>query len=91
MIAILQGDHLASTAVRELLAVTPILTVFFPHSNGSAVATQPEAQLTCLKAIDMNEATLATMNPGGPESSAVRGSPLSSVGGLLMAITAMLI
>ncbi len=65
------------------------MTVFFPH-NGShgAVLQQPEAQLTCLKAVGESDAANATASP----TDANTPSPATglSVNGLLLLGLALL-
>lgn len=46
--------------MKNFFSITPILTVFFP-GNGTAVS-KSEAQLTCLKTIDLTTASAATMS-----------------------------
>ena len=71
--------------------MTPILTVFFPTGNGGSDLTDSEAQLTCMKAIELNEAMLETMSPGGPESGASKAGVVMNNVALLMAVVAALI
>ena len=46
--------------MKNFFGVTPILTVFFPGNGSGSLVSQPEAQLTCLKAIDLTTASNAT-------------------------------
>jgi hypothetical protein len=55
------------------------------------VVAQADAQLTCLKAIDLNEVSLANMSPGVPESAAPKGLSFLSPAGLLVSIFGILI
>ena len=48
--------------VKNYFSITPILTVVFPGDGNSSVVSQPEAQLTCLKTIDLTTASAATMS-----------------------------
>lgn len=52
----MQGDLEAETLVDNFFGVTPILTVFFPGAGNSLVSGQ-EAQLTCLKTMDLTTAS----------------------------------
>jgi hypothetical protein len=58
-----QGNLDASTLVKNLFSITPILTVFFPGDGNGSLISQPEAQLTCVKAIDLTTASNATRSP----------------------------
>lgn len=48
----------------NLYRITPILTVFFPRSNGTAILKQLEAQLTCVKPVGDLDAPNATADNG---------------------------
>jgi hypothetical protein len=45
-------------------SITPILTVFFPGYD-TGLVTQQEAQLSCLKIVDLYRAEEEIMNSGG--------------------------
>lgn len=49
--------------MKNFFGVTPILTVFFPGNGSGSLVSQSEAQLTCLKAIDLTTASNATSSP----------------------------
>ncbi|KAK4194332.1 hypothetical protein QBC40DRAFT_302227 [Triangularia verruculosa] len=70
-------DFKAETVTKNFFGVTPILTVFFPGDDNDTIVSQPEAQLTCVKAIDLTTAYNATSAPSGETSDAVRGTGLS--------------
>ncbi|KAG9239588.1 hypothetical protein BJ875DRAFT_514771 [Amylocarpus encephaloides] len=50
------------------LGETPLLTVFYPTSNNSAM-TEPSVQFSCLRTIDLTDASVATMKNGSSEKS----------------------
>jgi hypothetical protein len=50
--------------VKNLFSVTPILTVFFPGNGNDSLVSQPEAQLTCLKAMELTTASNVTQSQG---------------------------
>ena len=66
--------------------VTPILTLFYPI-NETAVVGQPKAQLTCLKAIDLNVGGNVTMRKSDAVSWPQNGS--ITVNLLLVALIAL--
>jgi len=65
-----QGNNDASTLVKNFFSITPILTVFFPGDGNSSLVSQPEAQLTCVKAIDLTTASNATQSPNDQNKNA---------------------
>ncbi|KAK5655138.1 hypothetical protein OQA88_6037 [Cercophora sp. LCS_1] len=85
------GNGLISTAEKHIFAITPILTVFFPSGNRTTVsAIQSDAQLTCMRVIDLDERSLANMSPGVPESGASQRG-LVSASALLVGATSLLL
>ncbi|KAK4101896.1 hypothetical protein N658DRAFT_485766 [Parathielavia hyrcaniae] len=58
------GDLDESTLVENFFSVTPILTVFFPGNGGNSLVSQAEAQLSCLKAVNLTTTNNVTLNPG---------------------------
>jgi hypothetical protein len=50
------------------LGETPILTVFYPTGN-STVMTEPSVHFSCLRTIDLTDASVATMRNGSSEKS----------------------
>ena len=82
----MQGNYDASTVVKNFFSITPILTVFFPGNGSNGLVSAQEAQLTCLKAIDLTTASNATQSPDGGDSAAGRligSSSLAIWGGLI--------
>ncbi|KAK4677393.1 hypothetical protein QC764_405780 [Podospora pseudoanserina] len=73
------GDFGAETMVKHFFGVTPILTVFFPAGDNEASVSQAEAQLTCIKAIDLTTTSNATQTQAEGTSDAIRGSGVSMV------------
>ncbi|KAG7285973.1 hypothetical protein NEMBOFW57_008269 [Staphylotrichum longicolle] len=57
------GNLDASTLIKNFFSITPILTVFFPGNGNSSLVSRPEAQLTCVKTIDLTTASNATQSP----------------------------
>ena len=46
--------------MKNFFGVTPILTVFFSGNGSGSLVSQSEAQLTCVKTIDLTTASNAT-------------------------------
>ncbi|KAK0744363.1 hypothetical protein B0T21DRAFT_407474 [Apiosordaria backusii] len=82
------GDFKAETLSKNFFGVTPILTVFFPGDDNRTTVSQPDAQLTCVKTIDLTTASNATMTPSGENSAESRGTVASVV--LVGVLTAVL-
>jgi hypothetical protein len=57
-----QGNYDGSAVVKNFFSVTPILTVFFPGNGNGSLVSRPEAQLTCLKAMDLTTASNSTQS-----------------------------
>jgi hypothetical protein len=72
--------------MKHFFSITPVLTVFFP-GNDTGPVTQKEAQLSCLKTIDLSTAQEETMN-SGDENAAGRllGSNAAVWAGLMLAV-----
>lgn len=71
------GTSVADSVVANLFSITPILTVFFPQNqSNAAVVHQPEAQLTCLKAVDGTDASNKTANDGAKDKDSAAVMPL---------------
>jgi len=89
-----QGNNDASTLVKNFFSITPILTVFFPGGGNSSLVSQPEAQLTCVKAIDLTTASNATQSPNDQNKNAagrlVGGTAAMWVGLMSMFVAVLL-
>lgn len=75
------GTSLVESVAKNLFSITPILTLFFPQNGSNAsILRQPEAQLTCLKAVDGTDAENRTASNGAndPDKSSAAAAPLSS-------------
>jgi hypothetical protein len=70
VLTFIQGDVYASTLVKNFYSITPILTVFFPSNGSSGLVSQFEAQLTCVKAIDLSTASNDTLGQGNKGNAA---------------------
>ncbi|KAI1173621.1 hypothetical protein F4777DRAFT_429431 [Nemania sp. FL0916] len=75
---IAQGTLLSGDAQAALVAITPILTVFYPTEKDSAVA-DIDASLTCVKVVGPPRASLDTINNGTGEGAAASLSPSSAM------------
>ena len=65
-----QGDFRISTLTDNFFGVTPILTVFFPGNGSGSLVSQPEAQLTCVKTIDLTTASNNNISPSAANTNA---------------------
>jgi hypothetical protein len=89
---------MTETILRNIFTITPILTVLIPGNGGNATAVtrNVQAALACVKAVDLNAATNATLNDGsGPNSEGgfhLLGSGTLAVWvGVLSVLTSLLI
>ncbi|KAK4183178.1 hypothetical protein QBC35DRAFT_394398 [Podospora australis] len=86
------GDFLAGTANKNFFGITPVLTVFFPRNgtnSTSSAITSVEAQLTCVKAIDLNTALRDSLSSGNDESAA--SGPNAGVLGIWAGLAAVVL
>ncbi|KAI0149960.1 hypothetical protein F4776DRAFT_187298 [Hypoxylon sp. NC0597] len=71
------GSDLVADADKAQWAITPILTVFYPASDGPQ-ASDIDASLTCVKAMGPARASLDTMNNGTNDTPGSGAAALSS-------------
>ncbi|KAI1413249.1 hypothetical protein F5Y13DRAFT_161846 [Hypoxylon sp. FL1857] len=71
------GSDLVADAEKAQWAITPVLTVFYPESDGSVVH-DIDASLTCVKAMGPAKASLDTMNNGTSDNPGSGAATLSS-------------
>ncbi|KAI2630302.1 hypothetical protein GGS26DRAFT_104978 [Hypomontagnella submonticulosa] len=82
------GSQLADDQAKAQLAITPIITVFYPESNGSLVANV-DASMTCVKVMGPPRASLDTISNGtnDPDSGAVKLSSSYTWASTALALT----
>lgn len=87
-----QGNFEAAAIVKKFFSITPILTVFFPGDGNGSLVSQPEAQLTCVKAVDLTTASNATLNRSdkGNDAGRVVGGAAAMWAGLVTVALAAL-
>ncbi|KAK1834383.1 hypothetical protein QBC39DRAFT_252843 [Podospora conica] len=87
------GGVVAPAGERALFNVVPILTVFFPTGNAAGSVVRSEAQLTCIKPIDLSVKSQSTMvgNDGGAgRASAGRVRLQGGISGFVSLMTVLL-
>ncbi|KAI1136075.1 hypothetical protein F5Y05DRAFT_123144 [Hypoxylon sp. FL0543] len=71
------GSDLVADAEKAQWAITPVLTVFYPISDGNA-PQDVDASLTCVKAMGPARASLGTMNNGTSDTPGSGAAGLSA-------------
>ncbi|KAK4156603.1 hypothetical protein C8A00DRAFT_30571 [Chaetomidium leptoderma] len=85
------GNFDASTLMDNFFSITPVLTVFFPGNKTDGLVSKSEAQLTCLKAIDLTTASNATKTPDGDGGSNAAGRLVGSRGAILAGLMSVVV